>query len=110
MTLPRTCEELLGQMVAFDTVNARYTGRPSGEPALAAHLEAMAAAWGFAHTRFPVADGLFNLVIGHESVPGGEWLLFESHLDTVSVAGMTASPFALRTEPARLSGLGVCDT
>jgi acetylornithine deacetylase len=110
MTLPRTCEELLGQMVAVDTVNARYIGRPSGEPALAAQLEAIATAWGFDHSRFPVADGLSNLVIRHECLPGGEWLLFESHFDTVSVAGMTVPPFAMRTESARLYGRGVCDT
>lgn len=110
MILPRTCEELLAQMVAFDTVNARYIGRPSGEPALAAHLEAIATAWALDHRRFPVADGLFNLVIQRECAPGGEWLLFESHLDTVSVAGMTVPPFAMQTDKGRLYGRGVCDT
>lgn len=110
MTLPHTCEELLEQMVAFDTVNARYLGHPSGEPALASHLESIAASWGFDHVRYPVADGLFNVVIRHESNPGGEWLLFESHLDTVGVIGMTVSPFSMQTHETRLYGRGVCDT
>ncbi|ACB76199.1 M20 family metallopeptidase [Opitutus terrae] len=108
--LPESCEQLLAQMVAFDTVNARYAGRASGEPALAAHLEAIATAWGFTCRRLPVTDGLFNLLIQHEPVPGGEWLLFESHLDTVSAAGMTVPPFAVSSDATRLFGRGVCDT
>lgn len=109
-TPPDSCEQLLAQMVAFDTVNARYAGRASGEPALAAHLESIATAWGFTCRRLPVAEGLFNLLIQHEPAPGGEWLLFESHLDTVSAAGMTVPPFAMSSDTTRFYGRGVCDT
>ena len=38
------------------------------------------------------------------------WLLFESHLDTVSVEGMTVDPFQGRILDGRLYGRGACDT
>ena len=38
------------------------------------------------------------------------WLLFESHLDTVSVEGMTVDPFAGAIRDGRLYGRGACDT
>ncbi|PTY08391.1 acetylornithine deacetylase [Opitutaceae bacterium EW11] len=110
MNLPETCEELLAQMVSFDTVNARYAGRTSGEGALAKHLEVLASAWGLSHRRYPVAEGAFNLLVFRETAPGREWLLFESHLDTVGVQGMTVPPFSLTRSGSRLQGRGACDT
>jgi len=38
------------------------------------------------------------------------WLLFESHLDTVAVDGMTIEPFAAERRDGRLWGRGACDT
>jgi len=107
---PDTCEQLLAQMVSIETVNPAFGGPVGGEPALAAYLEKLAHQWGLKTRRSAVADGLFNLLITTEVAPDAEWLLFESHLDTVSVDGMTVAPFAMTTVGERLHGRGTCDT
>ena len=113
MTSPTTLEELLAQMVSFDTVNPLVGGPADGEEKLAAHLETLARGWGLATRRAAVpgnTSGARNLIITCEPVPGGEWLMFESHLDTVSVAGMTIAPHGGKIEGGRLYGRGACDT
>lgn len=110
-TPPRSCEELLAQMVSFETVNPDFGGPAGGEAALAAYLERLAQHWGLVTRRCPVSPvGAFNLLITSEVAPGAEWLLFESHLDTVGVEGMTVAPFRLTTAGDRLHGRGACDT
>ncbi len=107
---PQSCEELLAQLVSFDTVNPQCGGSIGGEAALAAHLETLARGWGLATRRCPVDEHRFNLLITCEVAPDREWLLFESHLDTVSTVGMTIAPFTLRADSDRLYGRGTCDT
>ena len=107
---PTTCEELLAQMVSFETVNPDFGGPAGGEPALAAHLETLAHHWGLQARRLPVGDRGFNLLITAETSPDAEWLLFESHLDTVSLNGMTVPPLQLTVDGDRLHGRGACDT
>jgi acetylornithine deacetylase len=110
-TLPDSCEALLAQMVAIDTVNPHCGGRPGGEAALAALLESLAQGWGLSTRRCPVAAGAFNLLVTAEAAAAdAEWLLFESHLDTVAVTGMTIEPWTLCATGERLSGRGACDT
>lgn len=111
MNPPESVEALLGQMVAIDTVNPLFGGPLGGEDALAAYLEKLARQWGLATRRAAVpGNPASNLIVSCEPVPGGEWLLFESHLDTVSVAGMTVPPHAGKIEGGRLYGRGSCDT
>lgn len=111
MTLPRTPEELLAQMVSFETVNPDFGGPAGGEARLAAHLESLALTWGLSARRLPVDDGRFNLLVSAAATtPDAEWLLFESHLDTVAVEGMTVPPFHLTGDGDRLFGRGACDT
>lgn len=110
-TVPRSCQELLAQMVAIETVNPRYGGPAGGEGVLAAHLEVLAQAWGLETRRSPVdADGAFNLIVSAPEIAGAEWLIFESHLDTVSHAGMVVPPLTLTESDGRLFGRGACDT
>lgn len=107
---PQSCEELLAQMVAHDTVNPLFGGNPQGEAVLIAYLEQLAQGWGLRTRRCPVPGGRENLLITCEVAPEARWLIFESHLDTVSVADMTIEPFTLKTEKGRLYGRGTCDT
>lgn len=97
-------------MVSVETVNPAFGGPTGGEARLAEHLEGLARQWGLQSRRCPVADGAFNLLITSEVSPAAEWLLFESHLDTVSVDGMTVAPFTLTAVGDRLYGRGACDT
>lgn len=108
---PATPEELLAELVAHPTVNPRLGGPAGGAARLGARIEELAAAWGLASRRLPVPGGdEFNLLVSCETAPGAEWLLLESHFDTVDVAGMTVPPHTLTTRGDRLHGRGACDT
>jgi acetylornithine deacetylase len=107
---PQSCEELLARMVAHDTVNPLFGGNTGGEAALIAFLEKLAHDWGLKTRRCPVPRGGENLLISCEVAPAARWLVFESHLDTVSVTGMTVDPFNVKVESGRIYGRGTCDT
>ncbi len=104
------CEALLADMVSYDTVNGHISGRSDAEAPLTEYLEAVAGAMGLATRRLPLAGDSANLLVTHERAANAPWLLFESHLDTVTVAGMTIEPFAARVEGGRVWGRGACDT
>lgn len=111
LPLPTTCEELLARMVACPSVNTNFGGAPGGEAKLAGTIEAIAIQWGLQTRRLSVPNEAgFNLLVACPASADAEWLLFESHLDTVSVEGMTVPPFELTVRGDRLHGRGACDT
>lgn len=101
---------LLADMVAFDTVNSAISGKKAPEAELSSFLEARARETGFETRRLPVPNQCSNLLILFERNPRLPWLLFDSHLDTVSVSGMTIDPFAAEIRDGKLWGRGACDT
>jgi acetylornithine deacetylase len=105
-----SCEELLQEMVGFDTVNSNISGKPDAELLLAQYLESQAQNLGFETQRLPVDGESFNLLVSHQVAQEAPWLMFESHLDTVSTEGMTIDPFAGKIQDGRLYGRGACDT
>ena len=105
-----SCESLLQAMVGFDTVNSAISGKPDAERALSVYMEGQAEAMGLDTRRLPVTGDGFNLLVTHQVDRQAPWLLFESHLDTVSVDGMTVDPFEGRILGGRLYGRGACDT
>lgn len=105
-----SCESLLQAMVGFDTVNSAISGKPDAELALSVYLEAQAEAMGLDARRLPVTGEGFNLLVTRQVDRNAPWLLFESHLDTVSVDGMTVDPFEGRIADGRMYGRGTCDT
>ena len=108
--VPQSCEELLAQMIAIETVNPFFGGPAEGQERLVGRLETLARGWGLGTRRLPVPAGGENLLVTCEVDPAAPWLLFESHVDTVSTAGMTVDPFRVKTEGDRLYGRGACDT
>src|SRR5690606_31565943 len=104
------CAELLLAMVRFDAVGPRTSGRSESERPLGEYLAQIAATWGFSYRWLPVPGCAPNLLIEHRVNPTGPWLLFDSHLDTVGVEGMTVDPFAATVCGERLYGRGTCDT
>lgn len=107
---PDSCETLLARMVAVDTVNPAFGGPAGGQARLVDALECWARAWGLDAQRLPVAPGLDNLLLVADAGPQAPWVLFDSHVDTVTVAGMTVAPFELSGGENRLHGRGTCDT
>jgi len=116
------CLELLQAMVHIDSINATISQRPHPEAELAAFLDRQAARWGLSTRRLPVdeayagnvantsSEGSFDLLVWRQVSPTAPWILFESHLDTVGVAGMTIDPFGALVEAGRIYGRGACDT
>ncbi len=107
---PDNVIELLQQMVRIDSVNGAITGRPDAETELAVHLESLADRWGLDTRRLPIKGACHNLLICCEIDPARPWLLFDSHMDTVSPRGMTIDPFGAEIRGQRLYGRGACDT
>lgn len=107
---PDSCETLLGAMIAVDTVNPGFGGHYDGQARLVEHLERWARTLGLATRRLPVTAGLENLMVVAEGEPGTPWLLFDSHLDTVSTAGMEIPPLTMTKRDGRYYGRGTCDT
>ena len=105
-----SCEGLLADMVSFDTVNHNISGKADAEVELARYLEEVAGGMGLQTRRLPIAGESFNLLVTHQVDADGPWLLFESHLDTVTVAGMTIDPFVAEIGEGRITGRGSCDT
>jgi len=107
---PKSCLELLQRMVAFDTVVAYHSGRIDPEAELRDYLSELATAWGFAVRRLPVEGAGDNLLLEFRVAEDAPWLMFDSHMDTVGVEGMTIPPFAAEARDGRLYGRGTCDT
>ena len=107
---PKDCVELLQKMVSIKTVNRIADGIPFVEGELIDFLEATADAWGFETQRLSISNIGCNLLVSRPVNPNQPWLLFDSHLDTVGVEGMTIDPFAGEIRDGKLYGRGSCDT
>ena len=105
-----SCQELLQAMIAFNTVNSNVSGQPDAELALSQFLESQANFLGFSTQRLPVGGQSFNLLVSYLVSQDAPWLLFESHLDTVSIEDMTIDPLGGHLENNRVYGRGACDT
>ena len=101
---------LLSEMVSFDTVNAALSRKQKPESPLVDRLEALAKDKGFDTSQLEVPGQSNELLISLEVAPDAPWLLFDSHLDTVSVDGMIVEPFAGLVTGGKLWGRGACDT
>ncbi len=110
-SLPANCAELACRMIAHDTVVPYHSGRPASEQPLSDELARLAREWGLAARQLPIEGAATNLLIEcPATVDGAPWYLFDSHLDTVGVDGMTIPPFEPTISAGRLHGRGACDT
>jgi acetylornithine deacetylase len=109
---PERIVELLCDLVAVPSVNPM--GRPL-DPALhlegrmVARLERVCAEIGVPCRRVPVLPGRDNLIARFDAPSSTRTVLFDVHMDTVPVDGMTIAPFEPRIEGGRLYGRGSCD-
>ncbi len=124
---PASVDQLLQRMVQFDSVNAEISRRPKPEQPLADYLAQVAAAWGLHVAKLPwrfavpkqrelgacafaSADQLLITAPAASSPAAAPWILFDSHLDTVAIDGMTIAPFGGEIQGDKLLGRGACDT
>jgi acetylornithine deacetylase len=110
ISAPASVDALLAAMVSFKTVNTSVSGDPLTEVKLAEYLEDLAERYGFRTRRLEVPGRSHNLLVTWTATPAAPWLMFESHLDTVTTDGMTIEPLAATVRDGRLYGRGACDT
>jgi acetylornithine deacetylase len=110
LVTPTDSVQLLQRMISFNTVNRLAEGILFVEGQLAQYLEQVAQAWGFKTDRLAVTGDAYNLLVSHEVNAQAPWLLFDSHMDTVGVEGMTVPPFAGLVKDGKIWGRGSCDT
>lgn len=97
-------------MVRIDSVNGALAGGSNAEAELCDYLESVASGWGLSTKRLPVTGRSDQLLVTHQTEAARPWLLFDSHMDTVAVEGMTIDPFGGELSDGRIYGRGACDT
>lgn len=108
---PETVTALLQAMVRIDSVNTAVSGRPRAEAELVDYLAKLASVWMLEIELLPVKGQADQLLLTHRVGADRPWVLFDSHLDTVAVEGMTIDPFSGEiVDGDRLLGRGACDT
>ncbi len=107
---PTSCLELLQAMVAIPSVVPYHSKIADSEREVGEYVSSIARQWGFAVDELPVDGHAPNVLVRLELDGKLPWLLFDSHLDTVGVEGMTIDPFAAVVRDGRVWGRGVVDT
>jgi acetylornithine deacetylase len=99
---------LTGALVAVDSRNPRLVAEAPGEGECARTLAAILDAWGFRVALQESAPNRPN-VVARIGRAGGRTLMFNGHIDTVGIAGMTHPPFEPVIRDGNLYGRGSCD-
>jgi acetylornithine deacetylase len=100
--------ELLGELVAIDSVNPDLVPGGAGEQRIAEYVAGWMEEAGLETTLDEAAPGRVSAVGIARGAGVGRSLMLNAHLDTVGVAGM-ADPHVPRVEGGRLYGRGAYD-
>lgn len=100
---------ILEDLIRIQSVNPYYGGDAQGEMELSRYVERFCRQAGLSVTRQQVFEGRDNLIIELRSGHPDSVLLFEAHMDTVSLGSM-ADPLVPAVRDGRLYGRGACDT
>ncbi|WP_245375973.1 M20 family metallopeptidase [Paenibacillus eucommiae] len=101
--------ELLEDFIRIQSVNPHYKEGARGEGELANYIEGICKQKGLKVTRQEVFPGRDNLIIELRTGRPDKTLLFEAHMDTVSLGSMV-DPLVPTYKGDRLYGRGACDT
>jgi acetylornithine deacetylase len=99
---------LAAALVRHDSRNPELVAGAPGERSVAAALAVVLSGWGFRVETHEAAPGRPN-VVARIGRAGGRSLMFNGHLDTVGVEGMSHAPFAAEQRDGRLYGRGATD-
>ncbi len=102
---------LLQRLVAVPSINPELTTDPAlgGESRMADFLSTLLEQKGFRVQRIERTPGRPNVVGRLGSDSPRRRFMFESHLDTQSIQGMTVSPFEGLVRDGKVFGRGACD-
>ena len=109
-SIPQDVVSLLQNMIQIPSVNPAVCGNPTSEKALLEYNQQIAIAMGFETRHLPVEGRAGNLLVTYQVNDSDRWLMFESHLDTVTDQGMTIDPFGGEIRDHKVWGRGSCDT
>jgi acetylornithine deacetylase len=98
---------LLRSLVSVPSVNPVLSPGGAGEGEVAGLAAGWLRQWGFRVRLDEVTHGRHNVWAEHGA--GSPVLLFNGHLDTVGVEGMTVEPFGAELRGGRVYGRGACD-
>ena len=105
----------LADLIQINSVNAFYDGGP-GEAVIARYVERFFQQLGIETWRQHVLDASgktearFNVIARIPGLDSSRRIVLEAHLDTVSVQGMSITPFDPIVSDGRMYGRGACDT
>lgn len=105
----QTVLELLAELVRINSVNPNYEGGVA-EVAMADYVEGYFTNRGIETWRQPVYPDRPNVIARIPGRDSSRRIVFEAHMDTVSVAGMTISPWEPEIRDGKMYGRGSCDT
>jgi acetylornithine deacetylase/succinyl-diaminopimelate desuccinylase-like protein len=100
---------ILEDLIRIQSVNPHYGDGALGEMKLSEYIEAYCRKAGLQVSRQPVFPGRDNLIIELKTGHPDSVLLFEAHMDTVSLGSMK-DPLEPKYVGNRLYGRGSCDT
>lgn len=101
--------DLLQNLVRINSVNPDLVPGAPGETAIVDFTEAWLAERGFETTRLEATPGRPSIVAVSRGTGGGKSLMFNGHLDTVTLAGYDGDPLNPRIEDGKMFGRGTFD-
>ncbi|HYC25231.1 MAG TPA: ArgE/DapE family deacylase [Roseiarcus sp.] len=101
--------DLLGDLVAINSVNPDLVPGAAGEAAIADFCAGWFERRGFSVHRLEARPGRPSIVAIVRGTGGGRSLMFNGHIDTVTLAGYAGNPLAALRRDGRLYGRGAFD-
>ena len=98
----------LADLVRINSINSSYEGGP-GEAAMAAYVRRFFEERGMEVWEQEVFPGRNNVIARMPGRDSSRRIVFEAHMDTVSIKGMTIDPFDPVVKDGRLHGRGSVD-
>lgn len=109
MNAERSVLKTLADLIRINSVNPNYDGGVP-ESDMANYIEDFFSSRGIETWRQPIYADRENVIARIRGRDPSRRILFEAHMDTVSVTGMTIDPFDPAHRQGRIYGRGACDT